>query len=169
MSIQEKLSKIQMILSDVDGVLTDGSLIFDAAGSEIKSFSARDGLGTRIWLDKGYLFGFVTRRETEVVRRRAAELKIHACYQGAGKKVEHLEPICAQFHLEPSQIAYLGDDLVDWEFMRRVGIAAAPADAVQEIKEIAHIVTQVPGGKGVAREVIEMILKAKGEWNDFGF
>lgn len=158
-----------MILTDVDGVLTDGALIFDGKGTEIKCFHARDGLGTRIWLDKGYKMGFVTRRETEVVRHRAEELKIQELFQGAAHKSDHLAPVCEKYGLMPEQIAYVGDDWVDYDIMRRVGLAACPSDAVDEIREISHLVTRVPGGKGVVREVIEQILKSRNEWNNFGF
>ena len=157
-----------MILSDVDGVLTDGRLIFGPDGGEYKCFHARDGLGSRIWADKGNRFVFVTRRCTDVVRRRAEELGVDA-FQGVQDKCALLESICEKYSLRPDEIAYLGDDLVDYNIMQKVGLAVAPSDAVEEVRAIADYVTQVPGGWGVAREAIELILKARGEWGYFGF
>lgn len=169
MDFTAKLQRIRMILSDVDGCLTDGSLIFDEQGNEIKAFHARDGLGITIWKRKGGLIGFVTRRCTAVVRKRAEELKIHELCQGVENKLSMLEEICKKYELTPEEVAYVGDDLVDYDIMKAVGISACPADSVPEIKEIADYVCRTNGGKGVVRELIEQILKSRGEWNQFGF
>lgn len=169
MDLRKRAREIQMILSDVDGVLTDGSLIFDAMGNEIKCFHAHDGLGIRVWMDKGYRFGFVTRRCTEVVRRRAEELRIDEVFQGVRNKVSLLEEICRKYLLQPAQIAFIGDDLVDYRIMQQVGLAAAPKNAVEEIRSMAHLVTRRKGGRGAVREVIEFLLKSRGEWQDFDF
>ncbi|MDO4585102.1 MAG: HAD hydrolase family protein [Planctomycetia bacterium] len=169
MDLQKRASGIEMILSDVDGVLTDGRLIFDALGNEIKCFHAHDGLGIRIWMDKGYRFGFITRRCTEVVRRRAEELRIDEVFQGVSDKSTLLEEICHKYSIRPDQVAFIGDDLVDYKIMRLVGFAAAPHNAVEEIQKIAHLVTRQPGGQGAVREVIEFLLKSRGEWQNFPF
>lgn len=169
MDLQNRAAEIQMILSDVDGVLTDGRLIFDTVGNEIKSFHAHDGLGIRIWMDKGYRFGFVTRRCTEVVRRRAEELRIDELFQGVHDKGALLVEICQKYSLQPSQIAFIGDDLVDYKIMQQVGLAAAPRNAVEEIRGVAHLVTHRSGGLGAVREVIEFLLKSRGEWEGFDF
>ncbi len=169
MDLKSKLQKIRMILSDVDGCMTDGSLIFDEQGNEIKAFHARDGLGISIWRRKGGLIGFVTRRCTSVVRKRAEELKIHELCQGVTNKLEMLDEICKKYELKPEQIAYVGDDLVDLAIMNAVGVSACPADSVPEILAAADYVCKTVGGRGVVREVIEQILKARNEWKDFGF
>ena len=169
MDLKSKLQKIRMILSDVDGCLTDGSLIFDEQGNEIKAFHARDGLGITIWKRKGGLIGFVTRRCTAVVRKRAEELKIHELCQGVTNKLEMLADICQKYELKPEQIAYVGDDLVDLAIMKAVGVSACPADSVPEILTAADYVCKTNGGRGAVREVIEQILKSRNEWKDFGF
>ena len=169
MDLKSKLQKIRMILSDVDGCLTDGSLIFDEQGNEIKAFHARDGLGITIWKRKGGLIGFVTRRCTAVVRKRAEELKIHELCQGVENKLEMLADICKKYELKPEQIAYVGDDLVDYPIMKAVGVSACPADSVPEILATADYVCKTVGGRGAVREVIEQILKSRNEWKDFGF
>ena len=169
MDLTSKFQKIRMILSDVDGCLTDGALIFDEQGNEIKAFHARDGLGISIWKRKGGLIGFVTRRCTPVVRKRAEELNIHELCQGVENKLEMLAAICKKYELNPEQIAYVGDDLVDYAIMKAVGISACPADSVPEILAAADYVCKTKGGRGVVREVIEQILKSRNEWKDFGF
>ena len=169
MELNAKFQKIRMILSDVDGCLTDGALIFDEQGNEIKAFHARDGLGITVWKRKGGLIGFVTRRCTAVVRKRAEELKIHELCQGVENKIKMLGEICAKYELSPEEIAYVGDDLVDYEIMQAVGVSACPADSVPEIREIADYVCKTNGGRGAVRELIEQILKSRDEWKDFGF
>lgn len=163
------MQQIRMILSDVDGCLTDGSLIFDEQGNEIKAFHARDGLGITIWKKKGGFIGFVTRRCTAVVRKRAEELKIQELCQGVTNKLEMLAEICRKYDLTPGEVAYVGDDLVDYDIMQAVGLSACPADSVPEILASADYVCKTNGGKGVVREVIEQILKSRNEWNNFGF
>lgn len=169
MELKSKFQRIRMILSDVDGCLTDGTLIFDEQGNEIKAFHARDGLGITIWKKKGGLVGFVTRRCTSVVRKRAEELKIQELCQGVTNKLEMLAEICRKYDLTPDEIAYVGDDLVDYDIMQAVGVSACPADSVPEILESADYVCKTNGGKGVVRELIEQILKSRNEWNNFGF
>lgn len=169
MDLKTKLQKIRMILSDVDGCMTDGALIFDEQGNEIKAFHARDGLGISIWRRKGGLMGFVTRRCTPVVQKRAEELKIHELCQGVTNKLKMLDDICKKYELKPEQIAYVGDDLVDLAIMKAVGVSACPADSVPEILAAADYVCKTVGGRGAVREVIEQILKSRNEWNDFGF
>ncbi len=169
MDLSSKFQRIRMILSDVDGCLTDGSLIFDEQGNELKVFCARDGLGITIWKRKKGLIGFVTRRCTSVVQKRADELKIHELCQGVENKLTMLDGICKKYDLMPDQIAYVGDDLVDYDIMKAVGVSACPSDAVPEIIEIADYVCKTPGGRGAIRELIEQILKSRGEWNNFGF
>lgn len=158
-----------MILSDVDGCLTDGSLIFDSQGNELKAFHARDGLGTTIWKRKGGFIGFVTRRCTSVVKKRADELKVNELCQGVENKLSMLADICQKYGLSPEEVAYVGDDLVDYDIMKAVGVSACPADSVPEITEAADYVCRTNGGKGVLRELVEQILKSRNEWNDFGF
>ena len=154
-----------MLLMDVDGVLTDGSLPFDSEGREFKVFSAHDGLGISIWNRLGLSTGIITARKSTVVDVRARDLRIDEVHQGAKDKRVVYEEIKARLEITDREIAYIGDDLADLSVMRHVGVAIAPANAVNEIKEIAHLVTEARGGCGAVREAIEVILKARGLWD----
>lgn len=162
--IYQKAAPVKMILTDVDGVLTDGRLIFDNLGNEMKGFHARDGLGILIWKKEGGRLGFITKRVSEVVRRRAEELGVVECHQNAQDKGSLLEGILARQGLKREEVAFIGDDLADLGILRRVGFSAAPADCVAEVREAVDYVAGKNGGQGVLREVIEVILKARGEW-----
>lgn len=164
--IYERASRIRMILTDVDGVLTDGRLIFDNQGNEHKCFNSRDGLGIGFWLKRGYLIGFVTRRHSEVVERRARELRITELYQNVMNKREILGDILHKYQLLKEEVAFIGDDLADYGIMRNVGLAVAPSDAAEEILKITDYVTSVKGGYGAVRELIELVLKTRGEWQE---
>ena len=157
---------IELILSDVDGVLTDGRLTFTDQGVEIKNFHARDGMGIKLWQKAGYPFGIVTARDTPIVRNRAVELDIDLLRQGSKNKRETVKQICVELDLEPEQVCFIGDDLPDVAAMKYVGLAIAPADASDEAKAVAQHVTEKPGGQGAVREAITMILKKKGRWDE---
>lgn len=158
-----RAARIKLLLLDVDGVLTDGSIIYLPDGIETKSFSTRDGLGLRLLQNAGVAVGIITARTSEVVTRRAENLGITMLYQGAGAKLEVYEKILATSGLAPDQIAYMGDDWLDLPVMIRVGMAAAVADAAPEVREIAHYVTGSPGGHGAVREVCDLIIEALGK------
>lgn len=155
--------EISLLLLDVDGVLTDASIIYTDSGTEYKAFSTRDGLGIRLLQEAGVAVGVITARSSEAVRRRAADLQLAHVYQGARDKLVAYEQILREQQLQPSQIAYMGDDWLDLPLLVRVGLAAAPVDAVAEVKEVAHYVTRQPGGKGAVRELCELLIAAKGE------
>ena len=159
----ERAAKIKLLLLDVDGVLTDGSIIFLPDGVETKAFSTRDGLGIRLLQEIGVEVGIITARTSEVVQRRAENLGIKSLYQGAGAKREVYEKIIGEKGLEPEQVAYMGDDWLDLPVMTRVGLAATVADAVPEVCEVAHYESSKPGGKGAVREVCDLIIEAQGK------
>lgn len=164
--LDERCRKIELILSDVDGVLTDGSLVFDNQGIETKAFHIRDGLGIRLWQRAGFRFGVLTARTSQIVRMRAAELDIEIVRQGFENKLPAAQQIMEQFGLQPDQACFVGDDLTDLPVMRRVGLGVAVADAAAEVRAHAHWVTTADGGRGAVREVIELVLKAKNRWDD---
>ncbi len=166
MSLEERCQPIELILADVDGVLTDGSLLFDNQGIETKRFHIRDGMGIRLWQKAGYRFGLITLRSSQIVKVRAAELQIEIVRQAAGDKLKIARQILDELHLAPSQVCYIGDDLPDMPVVRMVGLGVAVADACAELRETAALVTQTPGGAGAVREVIETILKAQRRWDD---
>jgi 3-deoxy-D-manno-octulosonate 8-phosphate phosphatase (KDO 8-P phosphatase) len=166
MKVEARCQPIELILADVDGVLTPGAIIFNNQGIEIKQFHIRDGLGIRLWQRAGYKFGLITGRSSNIVKIRAAELGVEIVRQTAEEKLPVAQEILAQLGLKAEQACYIGDDLPDVPLLRHVGLAVAVADACQETREAAHHVTELGGGMGAVRETIEMILKAQRRWND---
>jgi 3-deoxy-D-manno-octulosonate 8-phosphate phosphatase (KDO 8-P phosphatase) len=156
--------KIKLIIFDVDGVLTGGHIIFGTEGEAVKEFYAQDGLGISLAHKAGLKTAIITGRESEMVRRRGAELKIGDVYQGAMDKVTALQELVTKHALTLEQIAYVGDDINDLPVMIQIGLPCAVANAVPEVKAIAKYVAGRQGGNGAVREVIEHILKAQGLW-----
>ena len=166
MQLDERCQAIRLILSDVDGVLTDGGILFDNQGIEIKRFYVRDGVGIRLWQRAGYRFGLITQRSSNIVKMRVAELGIEIIRQGVDDKLATLRSILGELRLTPAQACYIGDDLPDLPVVRSVGLGVAVADACAELCQTAHHVTELPGGSGAVRETIELILKAQSRWED---
>jgi 3-deoxy-D-manno-octulosonate 8-phosphate phosphatase (KDO 8-P phosphatase) len=157
---------IQLILSDVDGVMTDGRVIYDNAGIETKVFHVRDGLGIKLWQKSGFFFGIVTSRNSQIVRLRAAELGVAQVRQGFDEKLPAAMDVIRQLGVAPAQVCYIGDDLPDLAVMRFVGLAVAPADASHDVRRVAKWVMRRAGGEGCVRELIERLLKAKSRWEE---
>ena len=157
---------ITCILSDVDGVMTDGRIIYDSAGVETKQFHVRDGLGIKLWMKCGFHFGILTARESPVVARRAAELGIQHVAQGKEQKRPAAEAMIAAMGVEPQQVCYIGDDLADIPVMQQVGLVVAPADAAVDVQHVAHWILRSEGGNGAVRELIERLLRAKQRWEE---
>ncbi len=160
-TILVKAKKIKLLLLDVDGVLTDGSIILDSAGTEIKAFHVRDGHGIKMAQRAGITIGIITGRRSEVVNIRARELGIDEVYQGALEKIGVFDSILAKYGLRDDEAAYIGDDVVDLDIFRRAGLSAAVADCDPSVKGSVHMVTKAPGGRGAVREVINLILAAR--------
>ena len=156
--------RLKLLLSDVDGVMTDGSLLLLADGSEAKAFNVRDGLGLVLAQRAGLRTGLLSGRSSEAVTRRAAELKLDVVVQGAADKAAALRRILTEQGLEASEVAYIGDDVSDLPVLTQVGLSAAPADAPLEVKAQTFMVTDAAGGRGCLREFIEAILRARGDW-----
>ena len=163
--LAERCGPIELLIADVDGVLTDGAIALDAAGAEIKHFHVRDGLGYALWHRAGKRSAILSGRRAEAVERRAAELSIGFVLQGHDAKAAPFRDLVGRLGLEPRQVCYVGDDLPDLPVLRAVGLAACPADAVAEVRGAAHLVTLAPGGRGAVREVVEVILKAQQKWD----
>ncbi len=161
----EIVKPIRLILSDVDGVLTDGSITIDNAGVESKSFHVRDGLAIKLWQRSGFHFGLITSRNSQIVKLRAAELNVEIVRQGSSDKLPVAREILSQLDLQPHEACYIGDDLPDIPVMSEVGLSIAVFDAVPEVRKVAKWTTQQPGGRGAVREAIERLLKAKGIWD----
>mgnify|MGYP003585607428 CR=1 FL=1 len=161
----DRLSKIELVLLDVDGVLTDGRIIWDANGTEIKFFNVKDGHGIKLLQRAGIQVGIITGRTSPVVDLRAKELGITLVYQGSLRKQDSYDDIKRITGLSDHQIAYMGDDVIDVPVMRRVGFAAAPSDALPEALAVADLVTSRCGGMGAVRELCDLILKCRGDWD----
>jgi 3-deoxy-D-manno-octulosonate 8-phosphate phosphatase (KDO 8-P phosphatase) len=166
MNLEERCQQIELVLSDVDGVLTDGHVVYNNQGIETKRFHIRDGLGIKLWQKAGGHFGIVTQRSSQVVKIRAAELNVTIVRQGTQDKLATLHDILKGLSLTPAQTCYIGDDLPDVPVVRCVGLGVAVSDACEELRRCAHHVTQTRGGEGAVRETLEMILKAQRRWDD---
>lgn len=164
MSLETRCQEIRLLLSDIDGVMTDGGVVFDNEGVETKVFNIRDGLGIRLWQKAGHDFGIVTGRTSGIVQRRAVELDIELVRQGVKEKLPVVHQIIESRSLEPTQVAYIGDDLPDLSTVKFVGLGIAVADACPELSDAADHVTTFNGGHGAVREAIELILKHQGRW-----
>jgi len=163
-------AKVELLLMDVDGVLTNGKL-YNVPGAEgkmveSKGFDSQDGIGLQ-WLNwKGIKTGVISGRQSPATEERARQCKMAYVYQGHIEKVPILLEILADAKIEASQVAYIGDDFTDIVIMRRVGLAIATANARAEVKRAAHFVTTAVGGEGAVREVVELLLKAQGKWGE---
>jgi 3-deoxy-D-manno-octulosonate 8-phosphate phosphatase (KDO 8-P phosphatase) len=164
--MEERLRKISLLLLDVDGVLTDGRIIFDHNGIETKAFDVKDGHGLKLLQRVGIRVGLITGRQSEVTRLRAEELAIDIVHQAAKNKLIPYQQILAELGLGDEQVAYMGDDVIDLPVLRRVGFAATVADACDEVKPYVHYVTSRAGGRGAVREVCDLILKGGGHWRE---
>jgi len=161
-SIQTKAKNIKLLLLDVDGVLTDGRIILDNQGNELKAFHVRDGHGIKLAQRAGIVIGIITGRKSEVVNIRARELGITEVHQGAHEKIVVYELVMKKYGLHDAEVAYMGDDVVDLSIFQRVGLAVTVADADPAVKPFVDMVTRASGGRGAVRELINLLLKKQG-------
>ena len=164
-TVEARVRRIKVLLMDCDGVLTDGRLWLTAEGEQ-KTFHVRDGQGIALLHRAGLKSGIISGRASGAVERRAQELNISFVYQGAKDKIKTFEELLARAGISEKECGYIGDDVADIPVMRRVSFAVAVADAAGETKDAAHYVTVLPGGHGAVREVIDLILKAQGRWEE---
>lgn len=160
-----RAANIQLLLLDVDGVLTDGSVTYTSAGDEIKSFHVRDGSGLKFWHLAGMRSAIISGRISATVERRAAELGIATVLQGREDKLQAFDTLLHTTGFRAEQVCAVGDDLPDLPVIRRAGLGVAVADACPELRDAADFVTSTPGGRGAVREVIEWLLKLQGRWD----
>jgi 3-deoxy-D-manno-octulosonate 8-phosphate phosphatase (KDO 8-P phosphatase) len=165
-SLHERCAAIEMLVLDVDGVLTDGRIVYSDRDEEIKAFHVRDGAGIKFWLHLGKRVGVITGRTSRTVDRRARELGVTAVVQGAEDKRAAFDQMLRDHGVQPAQVCTMGDDLPDVPLLRQSGLAITVADACSEAKAAAHHVTQAPGGRGAVREAIEFVLRAQGRWHE---
>ncbi len=163
-ALNSKLAQIKLLLTDVDGVMTDGS-VYIGGEAEIKRFHIQDGLGLHFLQRTGIRVGWISRRPSQATQRRAQELKIDFLAQDPVGKMPAARRILAEAGLRFDQVCYVGDDLVDLALLNAAGVSVAVANAVPEVKQMAHYITQATGGNGAIRELSELILKAQNKWD----
>jgi 3-deoxy-D-manno-octulosonate 8-phosphate phosphatase (KDO 8-P phosphatase) len=165
MPVQDHASAIRLLLFDVDGVLTDGAVHIHADGSESKAFHIRDGAAL-VWAQRaGLQVGLLSARSSQATAHRAAQLGIRIVSQGAARKAEAYERIIQQAAVGDAEVAYMGDDLLDLPVLARVGLSAAPADGAPEVKARVHWISPSNGGRGAARDLVELVMRAQGRWD----
>jgi 3-deoxy-D-manno-octulosonate 8-phosphate phosphatase (KDO 8-P phosphatase) len=162
---QDRLKQIKMVLIDVDGVLTCGDIIYSDSGEQIKIFNVKDGVGIRLLKEAGLKVGIITGRKGQALHHRCVNLGIDLIFDGVRHKDKVIDDITARTGISKEAMAFVGDDLPDLPVMKRVGLAVAVSDAHEIIRQMAHITTRAPGGKGAVREISETILKAQGLWD----
>ena len=160
-ALLRKLKRIRIVILDVDGVLTDGSIIYDAEGMEYKRFHVHDGFGIFRGHEKGLKFAIISGRDSKVTTIRARRLKITEVYQGSEDKVSAFRRIIKKYNLAADEVCFIGDDEFDLPLLRLVGVSAAPADALAKVRREVHFVSAKRGGRGAVREIIDMILAAR--------
>lgn len=160
-SPRKVFKELKLFATDVDGVLTDAGMYYGESGEELKKFHTRDGMGIKLLQAEGVMIAIITREQTKIVARRAKKLGITEVFQGAKDKVSVLTHLAEKFNIPFEQMAYMGDDVNDVAALQTVGYAAAPADCVDQVRQVVHYICQKNGGEGVVREVIDMILAAR--------
>ena len=164
--VLDRARRVRLVLLDSDGVLTDGRIIVTSDGAEARSFDVRDGHGIRMGQAAGLLFGVISGRESSALTLRAQELDFDEIHQRVHDKLGLVRELVARRGLEPGDVCFVGDDLIDIAAMRYCGLAIAPADAIEQVREVAQVVTEREGGRGAVREVVELLLRASGSWNE---
>ncbi len=165
-TLDERLANVDLLVLDVDGVLTDGRVIYSDRGAEVQAFDVRDGTGLALWRRAGKRAAAITGRGSDALRRRADELGLSPLIQQVRDKAVAFADLLKELKVDPSRVIAIGDDLPDLPVLKRAGVAVAVADACPEVREAADFVTTAPGGRGAVREVIERVLKAQSRWQE---
>jgi 3-deoxy-D-manno-octulosonate 8-phosphate phosphatase (KDO 8-P phosphatase) len=163
---KQRIRRVKLVLIDNDAVLTDGRIVYGDHGDELKFFDVQDGHGLTMLRRAGYKLAMVSGRKSPINKKRGKELQFHHVYQKALDKLKVFEQALKKFRVQPEEVCYIGDDLIDMPAMRRSGFSVAVANAVDEVKAIAHYVTEKSGGRGAVREVTDLLLKVQGKWAD---
>jgi len=163
--IVTRATRVTALVLDVDGVLTDGRIIYDEFGDELKFFDVQDGAGLALWHLAGFRSAIITARKSRLIKRRAKEMKVDFVVQKALRKLPPYEKFLAKYRLSEAQVCAIGDDIMELPILRRAGLAVAVPNAVDEVKAASHYTASRLGGRGAIREVVELVLKAKGLWD----
>lgn len=164
--IEERAKKVKLLIMDVDGVLTDGRIIYANSGDQLKFFDVTDGMGLALLSHAGLKSAILTAKKSKVVARRAKDMHIDKVYQNAHRKSEVFKKILNDFKVSPEEVCFIGDDVIDISVLKKVGFAICAPNAVSEVKNEVHYITKREGGRGAVREVIDMILKTQGKWDE---
>ncbi len=163
-SARARFKKVRFLLLDVDGVLTDGRIVYDSNGADARFYDVQDGLGVYLLGRMGIKTVLITAKGSRSLKPRARDMRVEAVYENILPKTKAYEKILKRYRLRDRDVCFMGDDLLDLAVMRRAGVAAAPAQAASEVKQAADYVTRREGGRGAVREVVELILRCKGLW-----
>ena len=161
--IEERAKKVKLLILDVDGVLTDGRIVYDNFGDELKLFNVNDGLGVYLLGRAGIKTVIITAKKTKAVMKRARDMRVAAVYSNH-YKLKIYQKVLKKFRVKDEEVCFMGDDLLDFPIIKRAGFAVAPPNATEEVKNTAHYITKKHGGKGAVRELTEIILKSQGLW-----
>ncbi len=162
--IEDRAKKVKLLILDVDGVLTDGRIVYDNFGDELKFFNVNDGLGVFLLRKVGIKTVIITAKKTKAVLKRAKDMRVAEVYSNH-HKLGVYKKVLRKFHVKDEEVCFMGDDLLDLPLIKRAGFAVSPPNAVDEVRNLSHYTTQKHGGKGAVRELIELILKSKNLWN----
>ncbi|MBI3990869.1 MAG: HAD-IIIA family hydrolase [Candidatus Omnitrophica bacterium] len=166
MTVEDRAKRIKLLLLDVDGVLTDGKITYDTSGAELKSFNVLDGVGITVAVSNGIKVVLISARGSSILKRRARELKITRLCQNVKNKSMVYQKLLRKYRITPDEVCYVGDDLPDLSVIRQTGLSAAVPDAAEDVRNAAHYITRRKGGEGAVREIVELIMKVQGKWEN---
>lgn len=158
MNLNQKLAKIKVVLADIDGVLTDGGLYYSTEGLQMKKFNVKDGMGAVMLKEKGYKVGIISSDKSPIAEARADKLKLDFVYYGVENKLDVIEKICNSQNISKEEIAYMGDDEIDLDVLKNIGLSACPNDAIRQVKDSVNFISSKPGGQGAFRELADLII-----------
>lgn len=161
----ERVKRVKMLILDIDGVMTDGRIVYSIYGDELKFFDVQDGFGITLLRRAGIKSVIITAKKSRIVKLRARDMKVAKAYQGCVVKLKAFNHAIKKFRVKPEEVCFIGDDLIDIPVLKRVGLAVAVSNAMEEVKQHAHFVTQKAGGRGGVRELCDLILKSQGKWD----
>jgi len=164
-NVLERMKKIKVLILDIDGVMTDGHIIYSIYGDELKFFDVQDGFGITLLRRAGIKSVIITAKKSRIVKLRARDMKVVKAYQGYTVKLKAFDKVIKKFRVKPEEVCFIGDDLIDLPILKRVGLAVAVPNAVEEVRQHAHFVTSRAGGHGGVRELCDLILKSQGKWD----
>tara|TARA_B100000768_G_scaffold148747_1_gene142803 strand:- start:106 stop:639 length:534 start_codon:yes stop_codon:yes gene_type:complete len=160
----ENLTAITTFIFDIDGVLTDGTVILEPTGEQSRTMNIKDGYALQLAVKRGFKVAIISGGKNEIVRKRFAGLGIHDVFMGASNKWDSFDELKLTYNIQNTEVAYMGDDIPDYEIMSKIGLPTCPNDAATEIKQIAQYISPISGGKGCVRDVIEKVLRAQDKW-----